>query len=230
MEFVQLEKNENVMVLTMNHKGTNVFNPDFVKALNHALDEVEGHTDVCALVVVGGEDKFFSTGLDLEWIGDDFSTVDSFMPVMTAFWRRLLLFPMLTIGCINGHAYAAGALFALHLDYRFMREDRGYITLPEISLGITVPYAGMKMLEKVVSSSVARDLIFRAKKCDGPAALKCGLVDGIFSKNALLPQTIEFAKAHGNMNLKAFSLSKRSIYRELDKIIQEQDWSEFVRV
>ena len=230
MEFVNLKKDGNVIVLTMNHKGTNVFNPKFVKALDQALDEVEAQSDICALVVAGGEEKFFSTGLDLDWIGEDFSTVDDFMPAMTAFWRRLLLFPMLTVACINGHAYAAGALFAVHFDYRFMREDRGYITMPEIPLGITVPYAGMKMLEKVVSPAIARDMIFRAKKYDGPSALKCGFVDGIFSKDELLPKAIEFAKAQSIMNQKAFSLTKRSVYSELHNIIQKQDWSEFVRV
>lgn len=40
-----------------------------------------------------------------------------------------------TISFLAGHCYAGGMLFALAHDYRVMREDRGFLCLPEIDLG-----------------------------------------------------------------------------------------------
>ena len=39
----------------------------FVDAMNEALDTVEGSSGPAALVTTGGEDKFYSNGLDLAW-------------------------------------------------------------------------------------------------------------------------------------------------------------------
>ena len=46
----------------------------------------------------------------------------------------MLIFPVPTIAALNGHAFAAGMMLALAHDYRVMRDDRGFLCLPEVDL------------------------------------------------------------------------------------------------
>ena len=40
----------------------------FIQAANQALDEVERSSGPAGLVTMGGEEKFYSNGLDLGWL------------------------------------------------------------------------------------------------------------------------------------------------------------------
>ena len=64
-----LSRQGSVYVLTMN-AGENRFNKNSVAAINAALDEVEKDRGASALVTTG-TGKFYSNGLDLDWIGSD---------------------------------------------------------------------------------------------------------------------------------------------------------------
>ena len=64
---MQIERNENVFVITM-QREENRFNPDHLDELESALSEVEAAGDRPAAVITG-EGKFFSNGLDLDWMG-----------------------------------------------------------------------------------------------------------------------------------------------------------------
>ena len=43
---------------------------------------------------------------------------------------------------INGHALGAAFIFAMSHDFRVMREDKGFLGLPEIALGMPIPPGG----------------------------------------------------------------------------------------
>lgn len=65
--------NEGVFVCTFNN-GENRFNPAFFDALDEVLDTVESHKGPTALVLTGGDGKFFSNGFDIDWLmGEDTS-------------------------------------------------------------------------------------------------------------------------------------------------------------
>ena len=64
MTNINLRKKGEVFILTM-EAGENRFNPAFITAVNQALDQVEAASGPAALVTTGGEEKFYSNGLDL---------------------------------------------------------------------------------------------------------------------------------------------------------------------
>merc|ERR1719330_1357790 len=41
-----------------------------------------------------------------------------------------------TIACVNGHAFGAGFFWALACDFRIMRTKRGYLSFPELAIGL----------------------------------------------------------------------------------------------
>ena len=65
---IDLVRNGEVFILTMTD-GENRWNTSFVRAFAKALDEVERSQGPAALVTASSSDKFFSNGLDLDWIG-----------------------------------------------------------------------------------------------------------------------------------------------------------------
>ncbi|MCX7064547.1 MAG: enoyl-CoA hydratase/isomerase family protein [Proteobacteria bacterium] len=122
---INLTKEGPVFILTLND-GENRWNTTFVRAIAKALDEVEASGGPAALVTTSSNEKFFSNGLDLDWIrstgehrgGDRTVFADEFMKLM----GRLITLPIPTLCAINGHAFGAGFMMALCHDARIMRE------------------------------------------------------------------------------------------------------------
>ena len=136
MNIIDLKKEGDVFILTMN-SGENRFNRTFIEAMNEALDSVEKSSGAAALVTTGGEDKFYSNGLDLAWLtGDGQTEAPEFIRTVLKFLGRVMAFPLPTVAAINGHAFAAGAMLALAHDFRVMRADRGFFCLPEVDINI----------------------------------------------------------------------------------------------
>jgi len=118
MAIVDLKREGEVFILTM-QGGENRFNPSFIGEMNQALDQVERSTGPAALVTVGGEEKFYSNGLDLGWLmGEGIKEWKNFIPEVLKFLGRVMGSPIPTVAAINGHAFAAGAMLGLAHDYR----------------------------------------------------------------------------------------------------------------
>lgn len=130
---IELETHGSVRILRMDD-GENRFNRHSVDALHGALDEVEAVEGPCALVTTGSG-KFFSNGLDLDWLGAGDGT-EGFLGDVHRLFGRVLGLDVYTVAAVNGHAFAAGAMLASAHDQVIMREDRGYWCLPEVDLGL----------------------------------------------------------------------------------------------
>lgn len=211
----------------MNHKESNGLNPEFVRELDQALDEINGNSDIKSLVITGEVEKYFCTGMDLEWANQNMHNISDLLFMMTSLFNKILLFPLPTIACINGHAYGGGAVLSFLLDYRFMRQDKGFIKIPAVNLDIAFPFSMMKIVEKVVSPTIARDMILTGRRFNAQEALKEKLVDNIFEKEELLPKSIEFARDLGKLSNKTYSYLKMTMYRSLSNIIQNENWQGF---
>ena len=66
-EYVTLVQHGHVSVLTLDN-GENRLTTSMVRELDAALDEIEQTDGPQALVTASSDPKFFSNGLDLDWI------------------------------------------------------------------------------------------------------------------------------------------------------------------
>ena len=132
---IELERNGDVFVLNMGD-GEKRFNPESVAALGAALDTVEAaREDGQIALVTTGRGKFFSNGIDLDWmLGDTPKDIPEFIRGMLGVWARIMSMPIPTIAAVNGHAFAGGAMFSLAHDHVLMRSDRGYWCVNEVQL------------------------------------------------------------------------------------------------
>jgi enoyl-CoA hydratase/carnithine racemase len=179
-----LERDGNVFVLNLGN-DENRFNPEWVGGLNKALDEVEGAEGPKA-VVLTAEGKIWSNGLDLEWFAANVEKVPAFITEVHRLLARTLAFPVPTIAAIQGHCFAAGAMFAVATDERVMREDRGFFCFPEVD--IRIPFTpGMDALIKArLVPQVAHESMTTGRRYGGADALAAGIVQQAVAEDQVL--------------------------------------------
>jgi len=214
MSIMDLKKQGDVFVLTM-QSGENRFNRMFIDALNEALDTVEKSAGPAALVTVGGEDKFYSNGLDLAWLsGDGQGEAPEFIKTVLKLLGRIMAFPVPTAAAINGHAFAAGAMLALAHDFRVMRSDRGFFCLPEVD--INIPFApGMTALIKSrLTPNVFRSLLLTGARKGGIDAKELGIVDEAIPADQVLPRAMACVAPLAGKDRNTFRAIKRGMYAD----------------
>lgn len=221
MNIVDLKKEGDVFILTM-QSGENRFNRTFIDAMNEALDSVEKSSGAAALVTTGGEDKFYSNGLDLAWLtGDGQAEAPEFIKTVLKFLGRVMAFPVPTVAAINGHAFAAGAMLALAHDFRVMRADRGFFCLPEVD--INIPFApGMTALIKSrMTPNVFRSSLLTGARMGGIEAKEMGIVDEAIPADDVLPRAIACVSALANKNRHTYGAIKRGMYAEALALLEQ---------
>ncbi len=170
--------------------GENRFDRTSIDALNAALDEVDRAEGPRALVITG-EGKFFSNGLDLDYLGSGAEPASTFVRDAMTLWGRVLASPVPTVAAINGHAFAGGAMFSLAADRRIMRADRGFWCINEIQLGM-VPAPGMRLIIQArLLPQIAHIAITSGHRFGGVEAEAAGIVDETATADALIGRAIE---------------------------------------
>jgi enoyl-CoA hydratase/carnithine racemase len=214
MALVDLKREGEIFILTMNG-GENRFNRPFIEAMNQALDTVEQSRGPAALVTIGGEEKFYSNGLDLNWLmGDGQGERQEFIKSVLNFLGRVMGFSVPTVAAINGHAFAAGAMLALAHDFRVMRADRGFFCLPEVDINIPLAPGMTTLINSRLSPRVFRDLILSGIRVGGSQSKEWGIVDEAVPAEQVLSRAIAQASALADKDRQIYQTLKRSMYHE----------------
>jgi enoyl-CoA hydratase/carnithine racemase len=186
---IETERKGEVTILRMD-AGENRFNPDSLDALEAAFDEIDA-SEGPAAVVLTGTGKFFSNGLDLEWMGnapegEPMKVVERAQGLLAP----LLVSPVPIVGAINGHAFAAGAMLALACDQLVMREDRGFFCLPEVDINIPFTPGMAALIRAKLSIRTAREAMLTGRRYGGHEALGAGIVDDIAAEVDVMTRSV----------------------------------------
>ena len=173
---VEIKLEDNVAIVTLD-EGENRLNLDFLTKFLEALDHVEKHTNANVLVVRSAHEKIFSNGIDLDgrmpiMQKNDRETAAKFIETMMALFRRIALYPMITIAAITGHAFAGGAIMCCYFDFRFMRSDRGFICFPEVDLGIPFLPGMMTAMKKAIPRYKLDEMVLTGKRVTAQECLE----------------------------------------------------------
>jgi len=220
MSIVDVKKEGDIFILTM-QSGENRLNRTFIEAMNQALDEVEKSSWPTGLVTTGGEEKFYSNGLDLAWLaGDGEKERPEFVKSVLKFLGRVMAFPMPTVAAINGHVFAAGAMLALAHDFRVMRADRGFFCLPEVDINIPIAPGMMALIKSRLSPNVLNYSILTGARIGGIDANELGIVDEAVPADQVLPGAIARATSLANKGRDIYRTLKRSMYGEAIALLE----------
>ncbi len=188
---IELESTGDVRVLHL-RSGENRFNRESIDGINAALDTVVATEGPVALVTVG-EGKFFSNGLDLEWMGGEGASDTGFLDDVHRLLERVLRLDVVTVAAINGHAFAGGAMLAAAHDFRVMRADRGYWCLPEVDLGLALTPAMYATVAAHLPRPALVDAVLTGRRFSGEDACAEGIVHEARPADTVLERAIEIA-------------------------------------
>ncbi len=218
-DMIGLQRHDDVFVLTMSD-DENRWNTTFVREFARALDAVEASSGAAALVTASAHTKFFSNGLDLEWVssqgdhrgGDRAVFGAEFMHLM----GRIITLSVPTVAAISGHAFGAGFMCALGHDVRIMREDRGYLCANELQIGLTIPIPEVALFKHKLSASAFHETIMLAKRWTGPQAHASGFVEHVVPVTSVLDAAVARAAELAPLaaNRENFQWQKEVLYGE----------------
>lgn len=186
-----LDRSGDVFVLDLGD-GENRFNPDWVAAVTAGLDEVVGASGPRALVT-RATGKFWSNGLDLDWLGAHPGEAGRFVDDVHGLLARVLSLPVPAVAACQGHVFAAGAMLALAHDARVMRADRGYFCLPEVDIAIPFTPGMGALIQARLPQPVQHEAMTTGRRYGGEQARVAGIVDEAVGEDAVLQTALERA-------------------------------------
>ncbi|MFG2368134.1 enoyl-CoA hydratase-related protein [Streptomyces mirabilis] len=187
------DRQDNVFVLDLGD-GENRFHPDWIASVNAALDEVE-KTDGPRALVTAATGKFYSNGLDLEWLSAHADQHQDYVISVHELFARMLSLPVITVAALQGHTFAAGAMFSLAHDFRVMRADRGYWCLPEADINIPFTPGMSALIQSRLAPQTAHEAMLTARRYGGSDAATVGIVDRAVAEDAVRAEAVEMAQA-----------------------------------
>lgn len=149
------------------------------------LDEVTAQLDTLAtscepaVLVTTGTGKFFSNGLDLQWLSENPSEMTNYVAKVQELFVKVLTLPIPTVAAINGHAFGAGSMLAIAHDYRVMRSDRGYFCFPEVDINIPFTPGMSALIQAKLTPNAAVESMTTGKRYAAAEALAAGIVNNI---------------------------------------------------
>jgi Delta3-Delta2-enoyl-CoA isomerase len=191
-----LDRHDNVFVLDLGD-GENRFHPDWISSVNAGLEEVEKAGGPRALVTAA-TGKFYSNGLDLDWLSAHADQHKAYVVSVQQLFARVLSLPVITVAAVQGHAFAAGAMFTLAHDFRIMRADRGFWCLPEVDINIPFTPGMAALIQSRLAPQTAHEAMLSGHRYGGTEAAAAGIVDDAVTEDVLRAKAIELAGAQVN--------------------------------
>src|SRR5690348_12462855 len=125
---------DGVRILQLNRPPANAISADFLRALGDQCQAAHDDQNVRA-VVVTGNGKFFSGGLDLKEALGGASRVGNLAGSADDGLFQLWTLSKPTIAMVDGHAIAGGVIIALACDFRVSQAGTHRFGLNEVAIG-----------------------------------------------------------------------------------------------
>jgi len=188
MEFLLLEKNAGIALLTINRpQQLNALNKQTLSEINAAFESLREDDAVKVVILTGSGEKAFVAGADIKefahFSGEEGSELAK-EGHMTVF-NLIEEFPKPVIAAVNGFALGGGLELAMSAHVR-IASDNARMGLPETSLGVIPGYGGTQRLPQLVGKGRALEMIFSAKMIDAATALSYGLVNQVVPQEELM--------------------------------------------
>lgn len=191
--------------ITLNNPPLNVIDMQMMGELLAALEQIETHPEISAIVFAGSE-RAFSSGVDIAA-----HTPENVRNMLTAFHgviRAVVATKKLTIAAVRRHCLGGAAELALLCDIVYASPDSIW-GFPEIKLACFPPVAAAA-LASIVGQKLAAEMILTGRTINGEEALAAGLVNGL----AKDPETLvaECIARATQLSPAAMALAKKAFY------------------
>ncbi|CAH1107148.1 unnamed protein product [Psylliodes chrysocephalus] len=222
----------------MCHKNTNgrffLENNNWLREIKQCFDEIN-EDENCRAVIISGEGKMFTAGIDLsDFIvtaqkvaeKDDVARkakvfhkiIETYQSSMTSL--ELCKKPILA--AIHSACIGGGVDLITAADIRYCTKD-AWFQVKEVEVGLAADVGTLQRLPKVIGSdSLARELCYTARKMNADEALTCGLVSRVFgSYSELIEGALNVAEDIAKKSPVAVQTTKANLIYSRDHTVQE---------
>ena len=202
---IETKQEDGITILQMRHGKANALDTELCQALGDALKHAHG----ARAVVLTGDDRIFSAGVDLVRLlkdGPDYrrALVQSLAQLLDS----LFFYPRPLVAAVNGHAIAGGCILACTADHRVMTRDAARIGVPELLVGVPFPAIALEIMRTTTTAYHLQQLVYRGLTCEPLQALAWGLVDELVNKEHVLERALVRAHELAAIPARSFELTK----------------------
>ncbi|OCB16864.1 enoyl-CoA hydratase [Mycolicibacterium porcinum] len=188
----------------------NRFSPEF-------LDEVDAQLDAILArgahgLVTTADSKFYSNGLDLDWLGAHSDQGDWYVGRVQGLLARMLTLPIPTAAAVVGHAFGAGAMLAIAHDFRVMRDDRGFFCFPEVDIRIPFTPGMAALIQAKLTPQAAVASMTTGRRFGGVDAHAYGLVDATATEGSVTITATELLRPLGGKDSGTLGAIKQGMF------------------
>lgn len=181
MAYVQVEKKERAVSVTLDRPPLNVLNLPMIGELREIVERLRDDDTVGFLILRGAGEKAFSAGVD---IGDHTrEKVPQMLEAVHGVIRALFEIPQVTIAAVHGACLGGGCELASSCDLVLASEDSVFAT-PEISVGCYPPVA-LARFPFQLGYHRAAEMILTGRRFSAQEAAAIGLVNRIAPRAGL---------------------------------------------
>lgn len=206
----------------MDDGKANAINPEFLAAVNNALDAA---AEARAVVLTGRPGRFCA-GLDLKRL----PTLPQAEQValLTDFGRltlRLLTFPRPVVAWVEGHAIAGGAVLLMACDRRIGSTGEYNVGLSEVAIGIPMPSFVLELARCTLPTGSMRPAVLHGELFTAEDAVTAGFLDHLGDEDDARAEALKLAR----LPEPAYSTTKRRIYASVEQALRrlDEDMTEF---
>ncbi|WP_295682652.1 enoyl-CoA hydratase/isomerase family protein [uncultured Nevskia sp.] len=205
----EIARKNDIAVLTMSHGKANTMDVEFCVALAEQFRALAA--DPCRAVVIVGQGRIFSAGVDLLRIVDGgMAYVECFLPALSAMFNAVFECPKPVIAAINGAAIAGGCVLACAADQRVLAEG-ARTGVPELKVGVPLPMSALEIMRFAVTHRYLQSVLYGSDTFAGEEALQRGLADELLAPGQVLERAITLAESLAEVPLQAFALTKQAL-------------------
>jgi enoyl-CoA hydratase len=211
-ETILYSKQAPVVVISLNR-------PQVLNAMNHqlwldlqsALEMIRCDEDIKVMIITG-EGRAFSSGADLkDSKGRSQEAYRSYLEELQEASRKLLYFDKPTIAAINGYALGSGYELALACDLRIVAHE-AQIGSPEAKVTSSVTGGALRLIQNLVGSGKAKELLFTGVYIDGQEAERIGLVNRSVPLENLMPAAMAMARKIAENSSFSIKMIKKGLH------------------
>ena len=216
---VEVEIDGPVMRIWLNRpEARNAQNNAMLDGLNDCITRAREDDDI-RVVILAGRGKHFSSGHDLQELGEgylDLPTEVRYRYEETRYYGYAMAIrdlPKPVVAQVQGACIAAGFMLAGVCDLIVASED-AYFSDPVVHFG--APGIELQVHPWVLGVRKARDLLFTGRRMDAEEALRCDFVSRIVPRGELEQAAMGLAQQIAKAPAFSLRLAKRSLNRTED--------------
>ncbi|RZT13808.1 enoyl-CoA hydratase/carnithine racemase [Mycobacterium sp. BK558] len=209
---VSIHFDDKIAILRLG-EDENRFSPTFLDDIDAAIDQCLA--DGAAGLVTTAGTKFYSNGLDLDWLGAHSDQGSWYIGRVHRLLARVLTLPVPTAAAVVGHAFGAGAMLALAHDFRVMRSDRGFFCLPEVDIRIPFHPGMAALIQAKLTPQAAVASMTTGRRFGGADAHSYGVVDATANEAEVTSAAIETLRPLQGKDPETLGAIKATMFRSV---------------